>query len=104
MNLDELEYRFYHLSNVVSDLSELNKLNNRSSFLLKYNISLNQSKIIDNTFLEIVKKEKNISLDDFGKSLRSKLDLDFSEEFLKELCMVYKEYQPVAIKMIDFKK
>ncbi|MFU2205061.1 hypothetical protein [Streptococcus suis] len=102
MNLEELEYRLYHLNNVVSDLVELNGLNNRSSFLLKYNISSEQSQKIDSVFLDVVKKDKQISLYEFGVMLSNELFVDFSKEILNEMCEVYKDYQPLALSMIDY--
>lgn len=102
MNLEELEYRLYHLNNVVSDLVELNELNNRSSFLLKYNISFEQSQKLDSVFLDIVKKDKQISLSEFGMMLRDELFVDFSKEILNEICRVYKDYQPLALSMINY--
>lgn len=99
---EELEYELYLIRNVLRDcIDKLNLPQNREMFLLYYGISAKQSHEIDKLFLEIVEQNKKVGFSEFHQMLNQRLDTSFASEVVEELLRAYKDYEPIAVPLIE---
>lgn len=97
---EELEYKLYHISNLLIDLCEEHNMYTRDYFLIKYNLTSQESDIINNVFKNIIDSGTIINLDDFEKMVNSYLNKKFTREVIQELLTAYKEYFPKIVTLI----
>ncbi|MBP2058381.1 hypothetical protein J2Z60_001560 [Lactobacillus colini] len=100
MTSEELEYKLYHISNLLVDLCEEHSICTRDYFLIKYNLTSQESSIIDNIFKHIVDNGKAVKLNDFRKMVNSSLNAEFSKKAIEELIIAYRDYFPKAVNQI----
>ncbi|CAI3512009.1 hypothetical protein CIRMBP1315_02318 [Enterococcus cecorum] len=97
---EELEYKLYHISNLLIDLCEEHNMCTRDYFLIKYNLTSQESDIINNVFKNIIDSGTIINLDGFEKMVNSYLNKKFTREVIQELLTAYKEYFPKIVTLI----
>ena len=96
---EELEYKVYLLASVISDICDHVGIQNRETFLLKYNISLDETHCIDIAFKRVV-TSGGMTKESFKSLLEKLMDQNLSMNMIQELIDVYSDYQPKAISLI----
>ena len=96
----DLDDKLYHMTNVLMDLCDKLELKTRSTFILKYNLSQEESRTIDTIFLELLSNETQVTIDTFTDIVNNRLERHFSKPVIEELLEVYADYQPKAIKRV----